>query len=66
MVLRLSVHVPLLGGAGFTGSDPGADMAPLGKSHAVVGVPCIKQRKMDMDVSSGPVFLSEKRRIGSS
>ena len=45
---------------------PGADMAPLGKSHAVVGVPHIKQRKMGMDVSSGPVFLSKKRRISSS
>ena len=44
----------------------GADMAPLGKSHAVVGDPCIKWRKMGTDVSSGPVFLSEKRRIGSS
>ena len=41
-------------------------MAPLGKSHAVVGVPHMKQRKMDMDVSSGPVFLSKKRRIGNS
>ena len=40
-------------------------MAPLGKSHAVVGVPRIKERKMGMDVSSGPVFLSKKRRIGS-
>ena len=45
---------------------PGADMALLGKSHAVVGIPHIKQRKMGMDVSSGPVFLSKKRRIGSS
>ena len=35
-------------------------------SHAVVGVPHIKRRKMGMDVSSGLVFLSEKRRIGSS
>ena len=34
-------------------------------SHAVAGVPHIKQRKMDTDVSSGPVFLSKKRRIGS-
>ena len=33
-------------------------------SHAVVGVPHIKQRKMGMDVSSGPAFLSKKRRIG--
>ena len=35
-------------------------------SHAVVGVAHIKQRKMGTDVSSGPVFLSKKRRIGSS
>ena len=28
-------------------------------SHAVVGVPHIEQRKMGMDVSSGPVFLSK-------
>ena len=33
--------------------------------HAVVGVPRIKQRKMGTDVSSGLVFLSKKRRIGS-
>ena len=45
---------------------PGADMAPRGKCHVVVGVPRIKQRKMGMDVSSGPVFLSKERRIGSS
>ena len=34
-------------------------------SHAVVGVPRIKQRKMGMDFSSGAVFLSKTRRIGS-
>ena len=28
---RLSAHVPLLGGPGFSGSDPRPDMAPLGK-----------------------------------
>ena len=33
---------------------------------AVVGVPRIKWRTMGMDISSGPVFLSKKRRIGSS
>ena len=32
-------------------------------SHAVVGVPHIKWRKMGTDVSSEPVFLSKKRRI---
>ena len=51
---------------GFTGLDFRCDMAPLGKSHAVVGVPRIKWRKMGTDVSSGPVFLSKKRKIGSS
>ena len=29
-------------------------------SHAVVGIPHIKQRKMSTDVGSGPVFLSKK------
>ena len=33
-------------------------------SHAVAGVPHVKWRKMGTDVSSGPVFLSEKRRRG--
>ena len=62
---RLSAHVPL--------QQPG--VCQFGSqvwtwhhltSHAVVGVPHIKQRKMGMDVSSGPVFLSRKRRTGSS
>ena len=35
-------------------------------SHAVVSIPRKKWRKMGMDVSSGPVFLSKKRRIGNS
>ena len=35
-------------------------------SHAVVGVPHIMSRKIGTDVSLGPVFLSKKRRIGSS
>ena len=64
---KLSSRVPLLGGPGFTGSDPRCgDMALLGKSRAVVGVPRIKQRKMGMDVSSEPVFLSKNRKIVSS
>ena len=42
-------------------------MALFGKSHAVVGIPRIKERNMGTDVSSGLVFLSKKkRRIGSS
>ena len=35
------------------------------KSHAVAGFPHIKWRKMGTDVSSGSIFLSKKRRIGS-
>ena len=65
VVQWLSSHVPLLGGRGSRVQIPGADMTPLGKSHAVVGVPHIKWRKVGTDVSSGPVFLS-KKRIGSS
>ena len=30
VVQWLSLHVPLLGGPGFAGSDPGVDNAPLG------------------------------------
>ena len=65
MVRRLSAHVPL--------QHPGVHQ--FGSwvqtwyhlaSHAVVGIPHIKWRKMGTDVSSGPVFLSGKRKIGSS
>ena len=38
----LSSHILLLGGLRFAGSDPVADIALLGKSHAVIGIPCIK------------------------
>ena len=62
----VSAHVPLLARPGSPARIPGADMALLGKSHAVVGIPRIKYRKMGMDVSSGSVFLRKKRRIGSS
>ena len=58
--------LPLLGSAGFAGSEiPGVDMALL-------GTPCCGRRptykvgKMGMDVSSGPVFLSKKGRTGNS
>ena len=44
---------------------PGGDMHRLA-SHAVAGIPHIKQRKMGTDVSSGPAFLSKERRTGSS
>ena len=39
---QLTVHIPLLGSPGSPIRIPGEDMAPLGKSHAVVGVPRIK------------------------
>ena len=64
---RLSVHIPLSAARGSPVRIPGVDMTPLGKSHAVVGIPYIKKwRKIGMDVSSGSVFLSKKRRNGSS
>ena len=42
----------------------GADLCTTLSSHTVADVPHIKQRKMGLDVRSGPVFLSKKRRIG--
>ena len=39
---QLSSHVLLLGSPGFAVRIPSADMAPLGKSHAVAGIPRIK------------------------
>ena len=64
MALRLSVHVLL----------PWSRVCQFGSwvwtwhclaSDAVAGVPHRKWRKTTFDVSSGPVFLSKKRRIGS-
>ena len=39
---QLSSHIVLLSGPGSPGRIPGADMALLGKSHAVAGIPRIK------------------------
>ena len=59
---RLSSHVPL----------PRPGVRQFGSrvqtwhhlaSHAVAGIPHVKWRKMGMDVSSGPGFLSKKRKI---
>ena len=50
---------------GFKGSDPGHRPMHCLSSHAVIGVPHIKQRKMGTDVGSGQSFLSRKRRTGS-
>ena len=64
MAQQLSAHVPLQRpGVRWFGSRVRTWHRLA--SHAVVGVPHIKERKVGMDVSSGPVFLSKKRRIGS-
>ena len=62
-----AVKVPrfCFGSPGFTGSDPRCGPTDDLSSHPVVGVPHIKWRKMGTDVSSGLVFLSKERRIGS-
>ena len=49
---------------GFTSSDPGCGPTHSLSSHAVAGVPHKNQRKMGTDVSSGPVLLSKKWKIG--
>ena len=35
-------------------------------SHTVAGIPHIKWRKMGTDGSSGPIFVSKKRKIGGT
>ena len=56
----LSSHIPLL-------SRPGFASLAAGRGHGIAWqANAIKWRKMGMDVSSGPVSLSKKRRIGSS
>ena len=63
MAQQLSSHVPFQRpGVHWFGSQ--VRRWHRSSSHAVVGVPQIKQRKMGTDVSSGPVFLSKTRRIG--
>ena len=47
------------------GSEGGKEAVHPAENSAVVGIPHIKWRKMGTDVSSGPLFLSKKRRIGS-
>ena len=59
----LSLHLPLWRPRVCQFGSPVKPMHCLA-SHAVAGIPQIKQRKVGMDVSSGPVFLSRKRRIG--
>ena len=50
---------------GFAGSDPRCGPAHHLSSHAVVGIPYTKEKKMGMDVSSESLFLSKKRKTGS-
>ena len=50
---------------GVPGSIPGADMALLG-TPCCGRRPTYKVEEDGHDVSSGPVFLSKKRRTGSS
>ena len=61
------VAVPVLrfSSLGFASSDPGNGPTHRLSNHAVAGVPYIRQRKMGMDVSSWPIFLSQKRSVGS-
>ena len=64
MAQRLSVHILLWWpGVHRFGCQVGTWHCLA--SHAVVGIPHIKQRKMGTDVSSGPVFLSKEKMIGS-
>ena len=46
MVQWLSSHIPILGGPGFAALVLGADMAPLGKSYAVVSVSRMEWRRI--------------------
>ena len=64
VVQRLSSHIPLQW-PGIHQFRSQVQTWHRLASHAVVGVPHIKWKKMGTDVSSGPVFLSKKRRIGS-
>ena len=61
-MVRFALH---FGGPRFTGLDPRGGPTHRLSNHAVAGVPHIKERKMGTDVSSGPLFLGKKSRIGS-
>ena len=50
------------GGPGFTSSDPRCGPMHCFSSHAVAGVPHIKQRKMGAAVSSGLIFLKKNNK----
>ena len=59
--VRLPLH---FSGPGLASGDLRCGPMHSSSGHAVAGISHIKQRKMGTDVSSGPVFLSKKRRIG--
>ena len=56
-----SVHALCCSGLGFAGSDPGRALTRHLSGHGMV-TSHIEWRKMCMDVSPGPVFLSKRRR----
>lgn len=58
VVLKFTI---LFGTLGFAGSDPRHAPTHLSTSYAEAGVPHEKQRKMNTDVSSGPILLSKKK-----
>ena len=60
MVQQLSAHVPLQPPEVRRFRSRVRTWHRLAR-HAMIGVPHRKQRKMGMDVSSGPVFLGKKR-----
>ena len=64
MAQLLSSHVPLLRPGVHQFGSQVQTWHHLA-SHAVIVVPHMKWGKMGMGVSSGPVFLSKKRKIGS-
>ena len=63
MVQQLSAHVPSAARDSQV-QIPGADMVQLDKPCCGRRPTC-KVEEMGMDVSSGPVFLSKKKRTGS-
>ena len=65
MAQRLSSHAHSASAAGVHRFGSQVQTGHHLGSHAEAGVPHTKERKMGMDVSSGPIFLSKKRRIGS-
>ena len=66
MAQQLSVHVPLLGGPGLASFNPGCGHGTARQKPCCGRCPKYKVEEDEHDVSSGPGFLSKKRRTGSS